>query len=168
MIALYPGTFDPITRGHLDIAERAAEIFGGLELAVVGSSAKRLAFSAEERLELAEASVREAGLAEDVRVTLFDGLLVQYMRNRGLKVFVRGLRATSDFEYEFQMQLMNRRLAPEITGIYLMPAENNMYISSTLVREIARYRGDLSTFVMPSVEKALLGRQNPDGPAEKS
>jgi pantetheine-phosphate adenylyltransferase len=168
MIALYPGTFDPITRGHLDIVERAADLFDGLEVAVVGTTGKDLAFSSEERLELARASIGEAGLQDSVEVTLFDGLLVEYMRRRGLRVFIRGLRATSDFEYEFQLQLMNRRLAPEITGIYLMPAENNMYISSTLVREIARYSGELSSFVMPSVEKALRQRMGGRGPAEKS
>jgi len=168
MIALYPGTFDPMTRGHLDIVERAAELFDGLELAVVGTTSKRLAFSAEERLDLARSSVEEAGLGDCVDVTLFDGLLVEYMRSRGLRVFVRGLRATSDFEYEFQLQLMNRRLAPEITGIYLMPAENNMYISSTLVREIARYNGELSSFVMPSVEEALRQRMGGQGPAVRS
>jgi pantetheine-phosphate adenylyltransferase len=168
MKALYPGTFDPITRGHLDIVERAAEIFDGLELAVVESSSKELAFSSRERLELAIESVEEAGLQDSVEVTLFDGLLVEYMRSRGLRVFIRGLRATSDFEYEFQMQLMNRRLAPEITGIYLMPAENNMYISSTLVREIARYRGDLSSFVMPSVGRALKSRIGMGAPTGNS
>lgn len=166
MKALYPGTFDPTTRGHLDIVERAAEIFDDLELAVVRESSKELCFAADERLNLARSSVREAGLEDSVGVTLFDGLLVEYMRARGLRVFIRGLRATSDFEYEFQLQLMNRRLAPEITGIYLMPAENNMYISSTLVREIARYRGDLSSFVMPSVERALRRRFGGDAPAD--
>ena len=168
MMALYPGTFDPITRGHLDIVERAAGIFDGLELAVVMESGKELCFSADERLSLARSSVREAGLDDRVEVTLFDGLLVEYMRRRNLRVFIRGLRATSDFEYEFQMQLMNRRLAPEITGIYLMPAENNMYISSTLVREIARYRGDLSSFVMPSVESALRRRMGEGAPTDRT
>jgi pantetheine-phosphate adenylyltransferase len=161
--AVYPGTFDPVTRGHLDIAERASEIFGGLVLAVAERSTKRLTFSASERIELARRSIEEAGLGGDVTVESFDGLLVDYMKTSGASVFVRGLRANSDFEYEFQMQLINRKMAPWITGIYLMPAEHNMYLSSTVVKEIAAFRGDLRGFVTPAVEAALLARLGGEG-----
>jgi pantetheine-phosphate adenylyltransferase len=151
---IYPGTFDPVTRGHLDVAARALQVFGALEMAVVRNSLKELAFSAEERERLVKSSLVEAGIP-GVEVTLFDGLLMDYMRSTGAGVFVRGLRANSDFEYEFQMQLINRKLAPEITGLYLMPGESNIYLSSTVVREIAALGGSLSEFVTPSVEKAL-------------
>ncbi len=157
LMVVYPGTFDPITNGHLDVISHAARIFGSLRIAVVKNSPKRLLFSAEERLDLVRRSLDEAGLA-DVEVELFDSLLVDYMKRIGAAVFVRGLRANSDFEYEFQMQLMNRRLAPGISGIYLMPAEHNMYLSSTIVKEIAYYGGDLSNIVQPCVAEALIRR----------
>lgn len=155
---VYPGTFDPVTRGHLDIAEKAAEIFGRLEVAVARDSGKRMAFSADERLALVTASLDEAGLSGRVSCTLFDGLLVDYMRRSGASVYVRGLRANSDFEYEFQMQLMNRKLAPEITGIYLMPSESNMYLSSTVVKELAAYGGCIDGLVTAAVGSALRRR----------
>ena len=154
MRTIYPGTFDPITCGHLDIIRRASDIFEEIEIAVVSRSSKKLLFSKDERVALAEKSLGEYGIT-GVEIRAFDGLLVDYMNRSGVRVFIRGLRANSDFEYEFQMQLMNRKLAPQITGLYLMPSESNIYISSTLVKEIASYRGDLSSFVMPSVEEAL-------------
>ena len=101
-------------------------------------------------------SVEEAGIRGRISVVSFDGLLVDYMKNSGYTLFIRGLRANSDFEYEFQMQLMNRRLAPDITGIYMMPSEHNMYLSSTVVKEVAMFGGSLDTLVTPSVERALL------------
>lgn len=153
-LVVYPGTFDPMTRGHLDVISNASNIFDRLRVAVVARSSKRLLFSPAEREDLARRSLEEAGIT-GVDVELFDGLLVDYMKRVGSFVFVRGLRANSDFEYEFQMQLMNRKLAPEIAGVYLMPAEHNMYLSSTVVKEIAAYGGDLSTLVQPSVAVAL-------------
>ncbi len=154
-MVVYPGTFDPMTRGHLDVISNAVRIFGGLRVSVVERSSKRMLFPAEVRLDLARRSLDEAGIA-DVEVELFDGLLVDYMKRIGAAVFVRGLRANSDFEYEFQMQLMNRKLAPGISGVYLMPAEHNMYLSSTVVKEIAFYGGDLSNLVQPCVAEALV------------
>ncbi|MCD4701547.1 MAG: pantetheine-phosphate adenylyltransferase [Candidatus Aegiribacteria sp.] len=154
MRIIYPGTFDPVTLGHLDIIRRAADIFTEIEVAVVTRSFKSLCFSAEERVRLIRESLVERGL-QGIEVSSFDSLLVEYMKKKNYHAFIRGLRANSDFEYEFQMQLMNRRLAPEITGLYLMPSEDNMYLSSTLVKEIARYSGDLSTVVTDSVRKAL-------------
>ena len=157
MAVLYPGTFDPVTLGHLDIIRRAAEIFGTVDVAVVESTPKSVFFSLEERVDLLKGALADAGL-EHVSVSSFDSLLVEHMRKIGAKVFIRGLRANSDFEYEFQMQLVNLRLAPEITGIYMMPSENMVYLSSTLVREVAMYGGDLSTFVTPGVQSALQDR----------
>lgn len=154
-MVVYPGTFDPMTRGHLDVISNAVRIFGGLRVSVVERSSKRLLFPAEVRIELARRSLDEAGIP-GVEVELFDGLLVDYMKRIGASVFVRGLRANSDFEYEFQMQLMNRKLAPGISGVYLMPAEHNMYLSSTVVKEIAFYGGDLSNLVQPCVAEALV------------
>ncbi len=153
-LAVYPGTFDPVTLGHVDIAACARRLFPPLRVAVVERSSKPLLLPAAERVELVRGSLEECGL-EGVEVDLFDGLLVDYMKRVGASIYIRGLRAISDFEYEFQMQLMNRKLAPEITGVYLMPSENNMYLSSTMVREIAANGGGLSTLVSPCVEKAL-------------
>ncbi|NOQ21541.1 MAG: pantetheine-phosphate adenylyltransferase [Candidatus Aegiribacteria sp.] len=157
MRIIYPGTFDPITLGHLDIIRRAVRIFSEIEVAVVSRSFKSLCFTIEERVGLLRGSLVETGM-KGIEVSSFDSLLVEYMKKKNSSTFIRGLRANSDFEYEFQMQLMNRRLAPEITGLYLMPSEDNMYLSSTLVKEIARYRGDLSSMVTACVRKALEER----------
>jgi pantetheine-phosphate adenylyltransferase len=157
MGVIYPGTFDPVTLGHLDIIRRARDIFGTVQVAVVAGSPKSVFFPATDRVNMLRDALADVCM-EDVSVSSFDCLLVEYMRSTGATVFIRGLRANSDFEFEFQMQLVNRRLAPEITGIYMMPSENMTYISSTLVREVAMYGGDLSTFVTPGVQKALQER----------
>lgn len=157
MKAVYPGTFDPATRGHVDIIRRATQIFDGVEVAVVRSSRKELTFSAEERAALVRGSLEEAGIRV-AAVTIFDGLLVDFMRSAGHTVFLRGLRAISDFEFELQMQLMNRKLDPGITGLYLLPSEEYIYLSSTLVKEIASRGGDVSFFVFPCVESILRER----------
>lgn len=152
---IYPGTFDPVTAGHLDIIRRAARIFSEVEISVVDRSSKSMAFDTDTRVALVKKSIEEAGITGLITVVSFDGLLVDYMRNNDYSLFIRGLRANSDFEYEFQMQLMNRRLAPDVTGIYMMPSEHNMYLSSTVVKEVAMFGGSLETLVTPSVEKAL-------------
>ncbi|MEN8208147.1 MAG: pantetheine-phosphate adenylyltransferase [Candidatus Fermentibacteria bacterium] len=154
MRIIYPGTFDPLTLGHLDIITRASGIFSEIEVAVVKRTSKSLCFSVEERVDLLTESLKEMNLST-IKVSSFDSLLVEYMNKKNYRTFIRGLRANSDFEYEFQMQLMNRRLAPGITGLYLMPSEDKMYLSSTLVKEIAEYGGDLSTMVTKCVKKAL-------------
>ncbi len=154
MRIVYPGTFDPLTLGHLDIVRRAVNIFSDIEVAVVTRSYKSLCFSVEERVRLIRESLAETGLSR-IEVSQFDSLLVEYMNKNKYRTFIRGLRANSDFEYEFQMQLMNRRLAPGITGLYLMPSEDKMYLSSTLVKEIAKYGGDISTMVTKCVRNAL-------------
>ena len=144
--AIYPGTFDPLTLGHHDLIVRASHIFDRVVVAVAISSRKKTFFTSDERVEMAKASVK--GL-KNVRVDAFDGLLVDYARAQGIHVLVRGLRAFSDFEYEFQMALTNRKLAPEIETLFLMPKETFSYYSSSTVREIAERGGDISRFVSP-------------------
>ena len=156
--AVYAGTFDPMTLGHLDVATRAAHVFEHLTVAVAEDPRKTLLFSVEERLELARTSV--AGLA-NVEVVPFGGLLVNWARNPGIHTLIRGLRAFSDFEYEFQMALTNRKLAPDIETMFLMPNEDFSYVSSSMVREIAALGGDVDKFVPPAVAAALKRKLAP-------
>ena len=156
--AVYAGTFDPMTYGHLDVATRAAHVFEHLTLAVAEDPRKTLLFSVEERLELARTSV--AGL-DNVEVVPFGGLLVNWARNRGIHTLIRGLRAFSDFEYEFQMALTNRKLAPDIETMFLMPNEDFSYVSSSMVREIAALGGDVGKFVPAAVAAALKRKLAP-------
>ena len=156
--AVYAGTFDPMTFGHLDVAARAAHVFEHLTLAVAEDPRKTLLFSVEERLELARTSV--AGL-DNVEVVPFGGLLVNWARNRGIHTLIRGLRAFSDFEYEFQMALTNRKLAPDIETMFLMPNEDFSYVSSSMVREIAALGGDVGKFVPAAVAAALKRKLAP-------
>jgi len=148
--AIYPGTFDPLTLGHVDLIERGARIFERLIVAVAASPSKGATFSAEERVAMARAAVRPW---RNVEVDAFDGLLVDYARARGVRILLRGLRAYSDFEYEFQMALMNRKLAPDIETLFLMPGEAYSTISSSLVREIAARHGDISRLVPAAVRR---------------
>jgi pantetheine-phosphate adenylyltransferase len=151
--AIYPGTFDPITLGHLDVIRRAAKVFDRLIVAVAGGGRKKSWFSAEERVELIQTCTRDI---PSVTVTTFNGLLMNYVRSQGVNTVVRGLRAFTDFEYEFQMALTNRKLAADIETMFLMTSEQHSYISSTVVREVAELGGDTSEFVHPFVQKALL------------
>ena len=150
--AIYPGTFDPITNGHADLVHRAAVCFDRVIIAVAGSTAKATRFSLDERVELAHEVMREV---VNVEIESFDGLLVEFARTQGAQVILRGLRAVSDFEYEFQLASMNRKLAPGIETMFLTPDEGYTFISSSLVREIAALGGDVSGFVHPAVEVAL-------------
>lgn len=152
---VYPGSFDPITNGHTDLIGRAAQLFDRVVVAVAQETGKATAFDTEQRLALARAAV---GHLENVEVVAFDGLLVDFARTLGVRVIMRGLRAVSDFEYEFQLAGMNRRMAPDIETLFLTPAETYSYISSSLVREIARLHGDVSAFVAPPVLAALRER----------
>jgi len=149
-LAMYAGTFDPLTYGHLDLVERSAEIFPEVLLAVAEDDRRRkpTLFDAAERCEMIRTVV--AGLP-NVEVKVFDGLLIQYARSVGAKVLIRGLRAYSDFEYEFQMALTNRKLAPEIETLFMMPKEIHSYVSSSTVKEVARLGGDISEFVPPQI-----------------
>ena len=151
-IALYPGTFDPITNGHLDLVYRAAQIFDEVIIAVSDNPRKNPLFDIHERLQMVEEVTR---MVANKRVISFDDLLVNMVRREGARFVIRGLRAVSDFDYEFQLANMNRRLNPDLESVFLTPAEKNSFISSTLVKEVARHNGDVSEFVDPIVAKAL-------------
>ncbi|WP_457675375.1 pantetheine-phosphate adenylyltransferase [Thiolapillus sp.] len=153
--AVYPGTFDPITNGHTDLIARAARLFDRVVVAVAESPAKGTLFALEERVALARAVLAPM---ENVEVRGFTTLLVDFAREVGARVLVRGLRAVSDFEYEFQLASMNRRLAPEVETVFLTPDEQYGFISSSLVKEICRLGGDVSAFVHPRVAEALACR----------
>ena len=151
-VAIYPGSFDPITNGHLDLIRRAGDQFEELVVAVLRHDTKDAEFPLEKRLELIRKSVE--GLA-NVRVDSFDGLLVDFARNNGARLIVRGIRAVSDYEYELQMALMNRKLAPEIETIFMLPSEAYSYLSSRLVKEVCRHGGDITDFVPTHVADEL-------------
>jgi pantetheine-phosphate adenylyltransferase len=157
MLAVYPGTFDPITRGHEDLVRRASSIFPQVLVAVAQSPQKRTMFNLQERIQMA---IEVLGHYPNVKVAGFDCLLKDFVRENGGKVIIRGLRAVSDFEYEFQMAGMNRYMLPEVETLFLTPSDQYQFISSTFVREIASFGGDVSQFVFPSVEKYLLNILN--------
>src|ERR671922_1168875 len=150
--AVYPGTFDPLTRGHEDLVRRASTLFDGVILAIADSKAKRPFFTLEERLAIAREVLADVS---NLQVVGFSGLLTDFVRKQGARVVLRGLRAVSDFEYEFQLAGMNRNLYPEMETVFLTPSEQHMFISATLVREIATLGGDVSEFVHPQVARRL-------------
>jgi pantetheine-phosphate adenylyltransferase len=151
-IAIYPGSFDPPTRGHEDLVRRSAALADTIIVAVATNSAKSPLFSVEERLDLLRQVV---GDVPGTSFESFDGLLVDFARSRGATILVRGLRAVSDFEYEFQMALMNRTLHPGLETVFLVPAVDQTYVSASLAREVARYGGDVNALVAPVVARAL-------------
>lgn len=151
-IAIYPGTFDPVTNGHMDLVERAEQIFDEVVIAVSDNPRKNPLFSVEERISMVEEVVSHI---PHVRVARFDDLLVKFVQTQKARFVIRGLRAVSDFDYEFQLASANRRLDSNVETIFLTPSESNYFISSSLVREIAHYNGDVSSFVTPKVEQAL-------------
>jgi pantetheine-phosphate adenylyltransferase len=150
--AIYPGSFDPVTNGHLDVAERARKLFDEVIVSVAHNDEKQPLFSLEERLDLLRQTF---GRIDNVRIAHFDGLLVEFAAAQKARAVIRGLRAVSDFEFEFQMALMNRKLEGSVETIFLMPKEEYTYLSSRLVKEIARLGGDVSKFVPAAVAKAL-------------
>jgi pantetheine-phosphate adenylyltransferase len=150
--ALYPGTFDPVTNGHLDIIRRAAQLFDEVDVVVAVNARKISLFTLEERVELARACTRDL---PNVQVLSHAGLMVECLRERQAQVLIRGLRAVSDFEHEFQMALMNKKLDPGCETVYLMPSEQYTYLASSLVRELAALGADISEFVPPEVETTL-------------
>ena len=154
-IAIYPGTIDPITFGHLDIIKRAADIFDHLIIATAKDNYKNPLFTLDERVELIREEIKSLGATNKISVEKFEGLLVKYAREKKSKAIVRGLRAVSDFEYEFQMFGMNSKLDPEIQTIFFPASETNHFIASKLVKEVARLGGDISKFVSPQVAKKL-------------
>lgn len=163
IVAIYPGSFDPVTNGHLDLIERASKLFDRLIVAVLRNPEKDELFSLDERLEMLERSVTHL---PNVSVDSFDGLLVDFARHQRARVILRGIRAVSDYEYELQMALMNRRLAPEIETMFMMAGEAYSFISSKLVKEVIGLGGDIRGLVPPSVEERLKERFNARGAIE--
>ncbi|MBF0569875.1 MAG: pantetheine-phosphate adenylyltransferase [Candidatus Omnitrophica bacterium] len=154
-VAIYPGSFDPVTYGHLDVMQRAARIFDKVIIAVADNASKKYLFTPQERLDM----VKEASKGmRGIKVVFFGGLVTEFARKNRTNVLVRGLRMTSDFEYEFQMALTNRRLAEDIETIFLMPSERFSFLSSTLLREVAKLDADISSFVPKCVERRLRER----------
>ncbi|ALP51748.1 phosphopantetheine adenylyltransferase [Candidatus Tenderia electrophaga] len=153
--AIYPGTFDPITNGHTDLIQRASRLFDKVIVAIAAHSGKQPAFELQERIALAEQVLADM---DKVEICGFDTLLVDFARQKRADVILRGLRAVSDFEYEFQLTGMNRKLAPQIETLFLMPAEQYTYISSSLVKEVGRLGGDVSGFVHEAVFRALRNK----------
>ncbi len=153
--AVYPGTFDPLTRGHEDLVRRASTLFGAIIVGVADSKAKRTFFTLHERVEMAREVLGEL---KNVQVVGFSGLLIDFIRQHDARVVLRGLRAVSDFEYEFQLAGMNRSLYPDFETMFLTPSEQHMFISATLVREIATLGGDVAKFVHPLVGKKLAAK----------
>ncbi len=156
-LAIYAGTFDPVTFGHLDLVVRCSELFDRLIVAISSSGHKTPLFSAEARAGMMRDIASRLSL-DNVEVDLFDGLLIDYARKRGVRVLIRGLRAYSDFEFEFQMALTNRKLAGEVETLFMMPKENHSYVSSSTVKEVASLGGAVDEFVPPEVVAALRAR----------
>jgi pantetheine-phosphate adenylyltransferase len=153
--AIYPGSFDPVTNGHFDVVERARKLFDEVIVAVANNDEKQALFSLDQRLDLLRQTI---GKIDNIRVAQFEGLLVDFARAEKAHAVIRGLRAVSDFEFEFQMALMNRKLESDLETIFLMPKEEYTYLSSRLVKEIARLGGDVSKFVPQIVAKALANK----------
>jgi len=151
--AIYPGTFDPVTNGHADLIERAAKLFKHVVIGIAANPSKKPRFTLEERVKLLQIVTSHL---DNVEVVGFSGLLVDFAKEQQASVLLRGLRAVSDFEYEFQLANMNRRLSSDLESVFLTPAEENSFISSTLVKEVAHHGGDVSQFVHPEVAKALM------------
>ena len=150
--AVYPGSFDPVTLGHLDIIDRASKIFGHVVVSVFVHSSKKHMFPLEQRVAMLKTALKGR---KNVTVDCFEGLLVDYMKKKGSKLVIRGLRAISDLEYEFQIAAVNRTLSPDIETVFLMPRQRYTYLSSTIVRDIAHFKGDVSKLVPPHVCKAI-------------
>lgn len=160
--ALYPGSFDPFTFGHLDILHRATHLFNKIIVTVAINNRKDAAFTGDERVSLIKECIEKEPWSDKVEVEQFSGLLVDYARKKEAKIMIRGVRQISDFEYEFRMALTNRRLAPEVDTVFLMPDEQLTFISATIVKEVAYWQGDLSSFVPSNVAKALLRKYHPE------
>lgn len=154
-VAIYPGTFDPFTRGHEDLVRRGSLLFDRIIVAIAASAGKGPIFTLDERVDIAREILAPF---PNVEVTGFDGLLMDFLHARGARLILRGLRAVSDFEYEFQMAGMNRKLFPDVETVFLTPADEYMFISATMVREIAKLGGDVSKFVAPAVMNRLSAK----------
>ena len=157
-IGLYPGSFDPITNGHMDIIRRSLKIVDKLIVGIAVNDSKSEYFSTEERQQIIEEDIENIGLSDKIKIHSFEGLLMDYAKNIGASVIIRGLRAVSDFEYEFQMTGMNARLEPSIETVFLMSSENQHFISSKLVKEVFKFNGDISSFVSANVLKNMKNK----------
>ena len=157
-IGLYPGSFDPITNGHMDIIKRSLKIVDKLIVGIAVNDSKSEYFSTEERQQIIEEDIENNGLSDKIKIHSFEGLLMNYAKNIGASVIIRGLRAVSDFEYEFQMTGMNARLEPSIETVFLMSSENQHFISSKLVKEVFKFNGDISSFVSANVLKKMKNK----------
>lgn len=157
-IALYPGSFDPLTNGHLDILKRATKLFDRVIVTVAINKEKTGVFTGEERISLINDCIAEEDWASNIEINMFKGLLVEHARKMKANTLIRGVRQISDFEYEFRMALTNKRLAPEIDTVFLMPDEEFTFISASIVKEVAYWGGDLSSFVPKNVEIALKNK----------
>ena len=157
-IGLYPGSFDPITNGHMDIIRRSLKIVDKLIVGIAVNDSKSEYFSTEERQQIIEEDIENIGLSDKIKIHSFEGLLMDYAKNSGASIIIRGLRAVSDFEYEFQMTGMNARLEPSIETVFLMSSENQHFISSKLVKEIFKFNGDISSFVSANVLKNMKNK----------
>jgi pantetheine-phosphate adenylyltransferase len=153
--ALYPGTFDPPTNGHVDLIQRGAKLFAHLTVAILKNPVKNPLFTVEERVEMLREATASLG---NVTIATFDGMMVEFARREGASAVLRGIRAISDYEYEFQMALMNRRLAPEIETVFLQPAGRYSFVSSRMLKEVFSFGGDVTGLVPPNVLKRLRGR----------
>lgn len=154
--AIYPGTFDPLTFGHIDLAHRALRLFDQLTVAIATDPDKRPTFTTAERVKMAQLAFANEG--DKIKISSFDGLLVDFSRNMGAQAIIRGLRAVSDFEYEFQLASMNRQLAPDLESIFLTPSKEYAFVSSSLVKEVAMLGGDISHFVPKEIEQMLISK----------
>lgn len=153
--ALYPGSFDPFTNGHLDILQRATHMFDKIIVTVAVNNKKNAVFSGQERVDLIQDCIKDYDWAQKVEIEQFTGLLIDFAKQKNVHVLLRGIRQISDFEYEFRMALTNRRLSPQVDTVFLMPDEQLTFISATIVKEIAEWGGDLSSFVPDNVARAL-------------
>jgi pantetheine-phosphate adenylyltransferase len=157
IIAIYPGTFDPITNGHIDVIHRASKIFDEVIVTLAINQTKKPLFSNDERMLMIEDAVKDY---ENVTVSKFDGLLVNFAEKNNVKVIIRGLRAVSDFEYEFQMALMNKKLASDVTTVFMMPNEKYTYLNSTIIKDVAKFNGNVDNFVTKLVANKLAEKFN--------
>jgi len=159
-IAIYPGSFDPFTNGHIDLVERATRIFDLVIVTVAVNSKKETLFTGQEREDLIREAINHKTWAKNVEVEQFTGLLIDFAEEKNATVLLRGVRQISDFEYEFQMALTNRRLSPKLDTLFLMPDENHAITSSSIVKEVALWDGDISSFVPPNIHKAILKKMS--------
>ena len=157
-IGLYPGSFDPITNGHMDIIRRSLKIVDKLIVGIAVNDSKSEYFSTKERQQIIEEDIESIGLSDKIKIHSFEGLLMNYAKNIGASVIIRGLRAVSDFEYEFQMTGMNARIEPSIETVFLMSSENQHFISSKLVKEVFKFNGDITSFVSANVLKNMKNK----------